>query len=112
MITENDKRKDKFFPMDHVEFNNCIAFALRNGDRRVAYSKIKGNIHIGGMADTFEDALYWCKKFYDEDNDIDLCIGDFSKGECIWSTIDILHELGYVSHKEYDEYIDNLDLDD
>lgn len=112
MITDNDKRRDKFCEMDHIEFNNCIAFALRNGDRKVAYSKIKDGKHMGGMADTFEDALYWCKKFYDEDNDIDLCIGDFSKGECIWDTISILHEIGYVSDEEYDKYIDSIDLDD
>lgn len=112
MITENDKRKDKFRPMSAIDFNNCIAFALRNGNRMVAYSKIKDDMHIGGMADTFEDALYWCKKFYDEDNSVELCIGDFSKGVMIWSTKDILHRLGIISDNEYEKYIDELEFDD
>lgn len=112
MITDNDKRQDKFHPMDFTEFNNCVWFALRNGERKVAYAKIKDEKHTGGMADTLEDALYWCKKFYDEDNSVELCIGDYSEAVCIWSTMDILHEIGYISDEEYDKYIDSIDLDD
>ena len=112
VITENDKRKDKFFPMTYEEFNNCVCFALRNGDRNVTYKKIKDGLHIGGMADTFEDALYWCKKFYEEDNSVDLCIGDFTGAPTIWSTMDILHKLNVISDEEYDKYIDTLDFDD
>ena len=37
MITENDKREDKFRPMSAIDFNNCEAFALRNGDRMICY---------------------------------------------------------------------------
>lgn len=28
MITENDKREDKFRPMSAIDFNNCEAFAF------------------------------------------------------------------------------------
>lgn len=112
MITENDKRKDKFHPMSAIDFNNCIAFALRNGDRMVAYSMIKDGMHIGGMADTFEDALHWCKKFYNDDNNVELCIGDYRAAVMIWSTKDILHELGIISDDEYNKYIDELEFDD
>lgn len=112
MITENDKRDDKFTPMSFEDFHKCTHFALRNGDRKVIYKKIKNELHTGGMADTLEDALYWCKKFYEEDETVELCIGDFSNGVTIWSTIDILHELGIVSDEEYDKYIDSLDFDD
>lgn len=75
-------------------------------------SKIKDGLHIGGMADTFEDALYWCKTFYDEDNSVDLCIGDFTGAPTIWLTKDILHKLNIISDEEYNAYIDNLDLED
>lgn len=112
MITENDKRQDKFFPMNYKEFNDCVCFALRNGDRKISYKKIKDDVHIGGMADTFEDALYWCQKFYNEDNSVDLCIGDFTGDAVIWSTMDILHRLKIVSDEEYDKYIDTLEFDD
>lgn len=112
MITENDRRKDKFYPMSSEEFNNCVGFALRNSDRKVAYSKFKDGLHIGGMADTFEDALYWCKTFYDEDNNIDLCIGDFTAAPTIWSTKDVLHKLNIISDEEYDMYTDSLDFED
>ena len=112
MISENDKRKEKFYPMSAIDFNNCIAFALRNGNRKIAYSKIKDDMHIGGMADTFEDALYWCKKFYDEDNSVELCIGDYSKAVTIWSTKAILHRIGIISDEEYEKYIDELEFYD
>lgn len=112
MITENDKRKDKFIKMNHEEFNTCVAFALRNGERKVAYSQVKNGVFQGGMADTFEDALEWCRYFYNNDKSVDLTIGDFREGETIWTTIDILHEIGIVSDEEYDEYLDSIDLED
>lgn len=113
MITNNDRRDDKFRKMTREEFNMCIWFALRNGDRKVAYASVdKDNVFIGGMADTFEDALYWCKKFYEEDNSIDLTIGDYRQAVTIWGTIDILHELEIISNEEYDKYIDSINFDD
>ena len=112
MITENDKRKDKFLSMNSIDFKKCIASALRNGDKMIVYSKMKDNIHVGGIADTFEEALYWCKKFYEEDNSVDLCIGAFSSEVIIWTTKDILHELGFISVEEYNKYIDELEFDD
>lgn len=111
-MNDNDNRRDKFFPMNHKEMNNCIAFALRNGDRKVAYCKIKDDVYYGGMADTFKEALEWCEKFYSEDNSINLCIGDYSEAVTIWNTKDILHELNIISDEEYDKYLDSIELDD
>ena len=111
-MNKNDKRKDKFRPMSREDFNKCVSFSLINGDRMVSYCMIKNGIFCGGMADTFKEALDWCKQFYEEDKDIDLSIGDFSEGTAIWRTPDILHEIGVISDDEYDEYIDNLELDD
>lgn len=112
MITENDKREDKFCEMSSSIFNECVWFALRNGDRKVAYSKIKKGMHTGGMADNLEDALYWCKRFYNEDKTVELCIADFRKAPTIWQTNDILHELGIMSDEEYDKYILEIDYED
>ena len=111
MNTENDKREDKFFPMDRTEFNQCVRFALRNGDRKVTYCKIKDQVFFGGMADTLEDGLEWCRKFYEEDNSCELSIGDYSGADTIWCTKDILHELGIISDEEYDRYISTLTFD-
>ncbi|EDT84161.1 hypothetical protein EXN65_14275 [Clostridium botulinum] len=111
MITNNDKRSDKFYPMNHELFNKCVAFALRNGDRKVSYCKIKDGVLYGGMADSLEDALEWCKVFYKEDNSFDLSIGDFREEGSTWSTKDILHEIGAISDEEYNKYIDNLKTD-
>jgi len=105
MITKNDLREDKFYPMTHSEFNDCVAFALRNSDRAVAYCKIKDEKFFGGMADNLEDALTFCKKFYEEDNTVDLTIADFRKGVLLYSKTDVLYELGIISEEEYDKYI-------
>ncbi|NCI20636.1 hypothetical protein EJM73_06645 [Clostridium botulinum] len=51
------------------------------------------------MADSLEDALEWCKVFYEEDNSFDLSIGDFREEVSIWSTKDILHEIGLFQIK-------------
>ena len=111
-MNDNDKREDKFFPMNAEEFNKCVAFALRNGDRRVSYCKSKDDIIYGGMADSFEEALEWCKKFYEKDNSFELSIGDFIRGATIWQTKDILHEIGIISDEKYDKYIDKLEIDE
>lgn len=108
----NDNRKDRFFPMDKSEFNKCICFALRNGDRQICFAKIKDDKFYGGMAKDFNDALHWCKKFYEEDKDIRLTIGDYSEAVCIWDHTSILHELGFISKEEYDKYLDSIDLED
>ena len=112
MITKNDLRKDKFYPMSHSEFNDCVAFALRNSDRAVAYCKIKDEQFFGGMADNLEDALTFCKKFYEEDNSVDVSIADVRKGVLLYGKMDILHELKIISEEEYDEFIQSNSMFD
>lgn len=107
-MNENDQRSDKFFPMNREEFNKCINFALRNGDRKITYCKVKDEVFYGGMTDSFKEALEWCKKFYEEDNCCNLGIGDYRCAVTIWGTKDILHKLGFISNEEYDIYLDNL----
>lgn len=111
-MNENDKRLDKFYPIKPDIFRECVAFALRNGDRKIAYCKRKNESIYGGMADSFEEALEWCRKFYEEDNNCDLSIADYSGATVIYQTNDILHEIKVISDEEYDKYINNINLED
>lgn len=110
-MNENDKRKDKFLPMNKEEFKSSVSFYLKNGNKKISYCKIKNGIYYGGITDSLIEALECCKKFYIEDSNCKLSIGDYSKAVCIWGTEDILYELGILSKEKYDEYINNLKCD-
>lgn len=113
-IYESDElRKDKFSIMEHEEFNKCIYFSLRNSKNKIVYScSVRDNKIKGGMTNNIENALNWCNKFYKENPSAELCIGDYSKGVLIWDKTSILHELGYISDKEYDKYLDNIEKEE
>ncbi|QUH21938.1 hypothetical protein [Alkaliphilus sp. B6464] len=99
-MIDNEKRSDKFIPMNREQFNLCTAFALRNGDRKVCYCKIEDDIYYGGMANTFKEALEWCKTFYEENPDCDLKIVNYSGSVSIWDKHSILYELGIITIKK------------
>lgn len=112
-VVNNETRSDKFIPMSKEQFNLCVAFALRNSNKKISYCKIENKTFYGGMADTLEEALQWCKKFYEENPNCDLKIGDYSSGGVtLWDKYSILHEIGIISDEDYNKYLNNLELED
>lgn len=110
-MSDNKTRNDKFAPMNREQINLCIAFCLRNSDKKISYFKSENEVFRGGMADTFNEALNWCRRFYEENPNCDLGIADYSEGVTIWGKYSILREMGIVSDKEYRKYLENLALE-
>lgn len=106
------KYVDTFSIKGKYEFNSYIGLQLRSNKNKVVYYQVLGDVYKGGFCTTVDDAMSYCKEFYNKDNNVCLGIGDYSDAVCIYEHMDILNELKIVSDDEYNAYLSNLNLTD
>lgn len=82
--------------VNKIEFNEWMSEQLKQGNRKIGFCKIKDGLYTGGMCKDLDTALQRCRDYYAEDNSLGLSIGEFHSATTIWTTEDILQELGII----------------